>query len=301
MKFEELKYRLIITPLHMMALLPLPVLYGVSNVMSFILHRVIKYRRNVVRKNLAASFPEKDEKERRQIEKDFYRHLTDCFAEIVKMLHISDKQVLKRVKLSNEHLVKEALEGGHPVILYLGHFGNWEWVPAMTIMLDEPKKMGALYRPQHDHLMDRVMLKIRSRFNLICIPKNSAYRLLYKMKQESPSFMIGFIADQRPLGDHLKYWTTFLNQPTAYLAGSEIIGSRIDAHYLYVETLKTKRGHYTLNFKKMEIDADEKRDFPYTHKFLQMLEESIRKSPSTWLWSHNRWKAEHPDEGIKID
>lgn len=294
-----IKYRLLLAGLYPLALMPLGLLYGLSDVISFLLHRVIGYRLKVVRKNLRASFPEKTEKELYKIERDFYRHLCDCFAEIVKMLHISDKEVFKRIKLKNEGLVHELLKGGHPIILYLGHFGNWEWVPAMTLMLDEPKKMGALYQPQHDKVMDDLMIKIRSRFNLICIQKSRAYRYLLEMKRETPSFMIGFIADQRPLGSHHKHWTWFLDQPTAYMAGGETIGERVGAHYLYVEARKVKRGHYVLEFKKMEPDPEDKDEFPYTRKYFRMLEESIRENPPFWLWSHNRWKSK-PEEGQTI-
>lgn len=277
------------------AVLPLGCLYLLSDFVSFVLHRVVGYRKAVVRKNLKNAFPDKSDKELRKIESRFYQYLCDSFIETIKLLHMSDKQVRKRVTLKNEQAVYEALKGNHPIILFLGHYGNWEWVPAMLLMLDEPKTMGALYMPLHNKVMDRVMIKIRSRFNIIHIPHSRAYRQLLELREESPSFMIGFIGDQRPLGGNLKHWTTFMNQPTAFLAGGETIGQRVGAHYLYVEAERVKRGHYVLNFRKMEAPADSGQEYPYTNLYFKMLEESIRNTPPYWLWSHNRWKATPPE------
>lgn len=291
MKLEKLKYGLTISSLRAIAMLPLGALYAASDAISFVLHRVIGYRRDVVRKNLRNSFPDKSDKELRRIEREFYRHLCDTIVETVKLLHISDSEIKKRVSVKGESAVFEALKGQHPVILYLGHFGNWEWVPAMRMVLNEPEIMGALYKPLHNKVADCVTQKIRDRLDIVHIPHNSAYRRLLEMRGASASFMIGFIADQRPLGGNLKHWTTFMGQPTPFMAGAETIGSRVNAHYLYVASEKTRRGHYVLNFQKIEVDPDDKDEFPYTRQFYRLLEESIRKQPEYWLWSHNRWKA----------
>jgi KDO2-lipid IV(A) lauroyltransferase len=48
--------------------------------MYVILYYFPSYRRKIVRTNLQNSFPEKTEKEIRQIEKKFYRHLGDLLS-----------------------------------------------------------------------------------------------------------------------------------------------------------------------------------------------------------------------------
>ena len=64
--------------------LPFWTLYGVSDVVRFILYYVIKYRRRVVWSNLKSSFPEKSDEELKQVEKKFYRFLCDVFLETLK-------------------------------------------------------------------------------------------------------------------------------------------------------------------------------------------------------------------------
>ena len=55
------------------SLLPFRLLYCIADFEYFMMYRVIKYRRGIVRKNLTSSFPEKSEEEIIDIEKKFYR------------------------------------------------------------------------------------------------------------------------------------------------------------------------------------------------------------------------------------
>lgn len=277
----------------MAAWLPLWMLYPLSSAVAVLVHRVFGYRVPVVRRNLQNAFPEKTPAERYEIERQFYRNLCDIFVETVKLLHISDRQLRRRVELRNTELIGRLAEGNGSIILFMGHCGNWEWVPALTLGIGRPRHMGALYKPLHDSLMDRVMLRIRSRFDQECIPVKNAYRRLVEMKRCGEAFMIGFIADQRPVGQPLHHWTTFLNQPTPFMAGGETIGTRVGAHFVYTDIERVSRGHYVLTFKEMTVSADDKEEYPYTRLFFRMLEDNIRRSPAVWLWSHNRWKANY--------
>ena len=76
--------------LRILSRLPLSVLYLLSDLMFFIGYRVIRYRRNVVLKNLKNSFPEKSDPEIHRIEKDFYHNLCDYPIETLKMMTIVD-------------------------------------------------------------------------------------------------------------------------------------------------------------------------------------------------------------------
>lgn len=290
MKASGIKYGIVLAALYPVALLPLRVLYVFGAVLSFIMHRVVRYRVKVVRKNLKLCFPDKSAQELRHIEKKFYSYFGDIIVETVKLLHISDSQIKKRVEIRNSEVVEEISDSERPIILFLAHYCNWEWVPAITMKLSRPKTMGALYKPLRNKTMDRVMLKLRSRFPLRCISVRNAYRTLLEMRSESPSFMIGFIADQRALGGNLKHWTTFMGQETSYFAGGETIGNRVNAAYVYLDIERPKRGHYVITFKPVVPPADDNGDFPYTRQYFRMLEKTIRRSPEYWLWSHNRWK-----------
>lgn len=296
----KIGYILVISILHIIAFMPLRLLYGCSNAMYLLIYYLTNYRKKTVRENLLRSFPEKSRKELKAIEKKFYRHLCDCIVETIKLLHISDREIDRRIKVDNAWLIEQLAADNRPIILFLGHYGNWEWVQAVTKHYSRPAINGEIYRPLHDEVMNKVMLKIRSRFGNLPIRQKQAFRTLLKMKQEGKSFLIGFIADQRPNSKSLNHWTTFLHQDTAYSVGGDEIGKRIDAHFLYLEVTKEKRGCYLMSFKTITPDCPDA-PYPYTLQFMRMLENTINKAPEYWLWSHKRWRIRRPASPVTPD
>lgn len=285
---KSFRYHLLITLLHGLALLPLCVLYRLSDFIRIIFQHVIKYRRRIIRENLDNVFADKTQEERRKIEAGFYRQLCDDIVETVKILHISDKEMRRRVIVRNANLVEEIGDRNHPVFLLLAHYGNWEWVQEITKHYTHPEVGGELYRPIRDEVMDRIMTRIRSRWNTILVPYNTAFRTILKLRNDHGAFVMAYISDQRPFGLVHKHWTTFLGQKTCYATGAEEMGSRVEAEYLYIDIEKPKRGHYIITFRKIEpTQASE--DYPVTKEYLRMLETTIRRQPELWLWSHRRW------------
>lgn len=285
-----MKYKLTIGLLKLVALLPFWVLYALSDVMFFIIYYVVRYRRKLVRKNLRRAFPNDSPAQIKRYERGFYRHLCDIFVETVKLLHFSDKEVGRRIKIEGTDKVNETAAAGRSIVVMLGHYGNWEWVPSIVTKLTENIHAAQIYHPLKNKNMDRVMLKIRSRFGSESIPMARTVRRLLELERDNQRFICGFIADQRPFTAALHHWTDFMGIDTPYVTGGETIGDRINAAYFYLDVDKTSRGHYTLTFKEIVPPEGDTEEFPYTRQYLRMLERSIRRDPRFWLWSHNRWK-----------
>ncbi len=133
------------------------------------------------------------------------------------------------------------------------------------------------------------MLELRCRFGTENILLNNTVRRLIEINREGRAFICGFISDQRPFTPELKHWTDFLGMDTAYVNGGEVIGTKLGAEFFYVEMCPEKRGHYVLTFSRLE-PLDDGEENPYTRAYLHRLEDSIRRNPPYWLWSHNRWK-----------
>lgn len=292
---EKIKYGLYNTFFTSLAYMPLGALYRLSDLLYLIFCKGMHYREKVVTENLRNSFPEKDEAELAEIKKEFYHQLCDNIVESAKLLHISDKEVDRRITVSGGELVDKAVAEGHPVILYLGHYGNWEWVPAIVRHFSGPEICAQVYKPLHDKTFDKVMLKLRSRFNPVSIPKNSVLRTLLKWRNEKKKFIVGFIADHRTNSDTPHNTTIFLNQETSLVAGGEEIGARINAAYLYLDVEKPSRGHYHFTFKEIEPKTDVP-NYPYTRRYMEMFEDTIRRRPGLWLWSHRRWPKKKQDQ-----
>ena len=170
MKKSTLKYKLMRGMLKTFARLPLGALYILSDIACFVLYKVLKYRVDVVRRNLNRAFPEKSEAQLLKIEREFYRHLCDIFVETAKLAHISDSEMARRVHVEGAALVNDAIDRGRSVVLMLGHYGNWEWITYAARSFRPEATMCEIYHPLRDKVMDRIMLELRSRFGTENIP-----------------------------------------------------------------------------------------------------------------------------------
>lgn len=87
--------------------LPYTLFYAFSDVIRFVVYRIVGYRTKVVRSNLRLVFPDKSEKELKRIENEFYKHLCDTFLEMVKTMGLSKEEVKKRYNVVNLDVVHE--------------------------------------------------------------------------------------------------------------------------------------------------------------------------------------------------
>ncbi|MCB0376260.1 MAG: lipid A biosynthesis acyltransferase, partial [Sinomicrobium sp.] len=95
---KAIVYYLAIPFVYLLAWSPFWLLYRISDLCFVILYFVLGYRKRIVMDNLRNSFPEKPEKEIKDIGKKFYRYFCDLILETLKTLTISPKEVRQRVQ-----------------------------------------------------------------------------------------------------------------------------------------------------------------------------------------------------------
>ena len=276
--------------MRLLAGLPLGFLYLLSDLAYPIVYYIIRYRRRLVRENLRCSFPEKDAKEIVRIEKAFYRNFCDVFIEAFKCLNITDREMRRRVEIRNCELPEHIASEGKNVFMLLGHLGCWEWYQEVCVRYRNPKKGGEIYKQIGNPYFASLMHEVRSRWDTAQIESHDAVRTLFRWAAQGEPFLCGFIMDQRP-DTKAKDSITFLGQQTWYAPGAEELAKKVNAELVYLDVEKPSRGHYRLTFTKMEPDAEEQNSpYPLTRCFWRLIEQSIRRQPELWLWSHNRWQ-----------
>ena len=83
---------------------------------------------------------------------------------------------------------------------------------------------------------------------------------------------------------------TFLDQDTPVLTGVEKIAKKVDFAVFYFDVEKVKRGYYAVTIREVELHPKEAPEFDITRKYMDLMENTIRRAPEYWLWTHNRWK-----------
>ena len=285
---SKLIYWLVYGGMWLFSALPFRVLYVLSDFNYLLMYHVGRYRRKVVRENLEKSFPEKTEAERLQIERKFYRYLSDYMLEDLKLLHMSAEDLCQRMIYKNTEQYLELTEKYGGIIVMIPHYANYEWLIGMGSVMKTGDVPVQVYKPLKDKYLNELFKQIRSRFGGYNIPKHSTAREIIKLKREGKNMVVGLITDQWPSGD--RYWTTFMGQETAFLNGAERIAKIMNFPVFYCELTKTRRGYCEAEFKLMTEAPKETVEGEITDMFAHELEQTIRREPAYWLWSHKRWK-----------
>jgi KDO2-lipid IV(A) lauroyltransferase len=271
--------------------LPLPALYLLARLIYFLLYHIIRYRKDVVFRNLQNAFPDKKSKDIEVIARHFYRNYSDVIVEMIKTINIDRETLARRIRFSNSHILEDFLSQGQSVIVMLAHHCNIDWLLlACDIKLNYP--MDAVYKPLHDESLDRLLLKTRSRFGAKPIPAKNTILEIMKRKQETRCFAI--VPDQTPRAEDEKLWTRFLNQDTAFFLGVEKIVRLTRYPVLFMGVKRISRGQYEASFKLIAKPPYTPDAHTITERYTHEVEAQIIDSPADWLWSHKRWKHKKP-------
>lgn len=270
--------------------LPLRALYLLADAIAFVMERCVGYRSRVVTDNLVSSFPEKDAAEIKKIKRGFYKFLADYFMETLKMASMSHSEMKKRMRFEGIEEVARALSDGRSVTLYLGHYGNWEWVSSLPLYFPKEVKAAEIYHPLENVASDEAFLRLRQRFGAIAIAMSDTMRILTGWYRKGDVSVTGYIADQVPGYNSIHLWVDFLNHDTPVFSGPERISRLLKAEAYYIDISRPRRGEYVGKFVKLSDDASREEKFSLTRRYFEMLEATIRRAPELWLWSHRRWK-----------
>lgn len=274
--------------LKLLAYLPEVFLRGLGLFSAWLLYRVIGYRRQIVSLNIKHAFASLSDKVRRQLVKDYYRHLGTLLYEMVLGVRLSAKQLVIRCTMhqSLTDLFQQFYHANQDFIVLMGHTGNWEW-SGLATSSQVQHRVVALYRPIKNKQFDRFMFRYRTRTGMHLLPMHTVTRAMIK-KAEKPTCYT-FIADQSPVPEYAA-WFPFFNQETAFFQGYELLARRYQLPVVYVSQKKREKGGYDLYGELICMKPHQEEPMYVVKTFINLLERDIHQQPAQWLWSHRRWK-----------
>ena len=294
-------YYIVFAVWYVFSLLPLRIHYVLSDLLFWLLYGVVGYRKAVIRKNLKESFPEKSEEELRKIARGYYHFFCDYIVETIKMMTISKENIRRRLTFKGTELVDEIVESGQSCAVYLGHLCNWEWVTSLPLWVTPKAQCGQIYHPLENKEFDRLFLYSRQRFGATCIAMQDTLREIVNYRSKNQPVVIGYISDQVPFWTNIHHWVDFLHHDTPVLTGTERIARKVGHAVFFLDVHRVRRGYYEAEFKLITREPQKMKEFEITDIYFKLLEESIRRAPEFWLWSHNRWKRTREEFNERFD
>ena len=258
---KKLLYYIVYSLWYLLSLLPLRMLYWLSDIIFVIVFYVIHYRRRLVWVNLVTSFPEREPEEHKIIERNFYRWFCDYLVESIKLMTMKPEEIKRRLVFKNTEAIDQCIN-----------------------------QCGQLYHPLENQDFDRLFLQVRQRYGAVCISMNESLRKILEYKKQGKPVVIGYIADQAPFWWNIHHWCQFLHHDTAVLSGTERIATKLNHAVFYLDVKRIKRGYFEAEFKLITREPAKLKEFELTDLYFKNLEESIRRQPECYLWTHDRWK-----------
>ncbi len=283
-----------------MSVLPFPVLYLLSDFLYLALFYALGYRKDIVLNNLTNAFPEKSKSEILALRKGYYKWFCDMLLETMKNLTISKKEMLKRCTLSaaTKRIFDDYYKQNKHVIIVMGHYGNWEWAGNSFSLLQQ-HQLFVIYHPLKNTRFNNLITSMRTRFGTKLIPMRETGKEMLNNRTKNPS-ATAFIADQTPQPDYA-HWMSFMNQDTPVFLGPSKFAKKLNYPVVYIAVNRIKRGYYQIE-SEILFDQPENEDATLiTVRHTQRLQQDIMLQPSTWLWSHRRWKHKRTTESIQKD
>lgn len=288
-------YYIVYGVFYLISLLPLRLLYILSDAVYALIYYIIGYRREVVMNNLTIAFPEKTEAEKVQIAKKFYHNFIDSFIETIKMISASDSFILRHFT-GNWEVLNDLYKTGRSCHILGGHTFNWEWANH-SAGLSINYTLLAVYMPISNKILDTLFLKLRSKgkTRMLSARNMRAEMMPYKNSQ----YALGLAADQNPGDPTYAYWLNFFGRPAPFVTGPEKSARARNLLVAFCYIQKLRRGYYNIVFSIGEVNPTQLPEGVLTVKYVRYLEEVIRKQPDMWLWSHKRfkhgWKEEYKE------
>lgn len=270
------------------SMLPFRLLYGVSDGLYFILYRLIGYRKKTVSENLKLVFPEKSEAERKRIEKKFYHHLCDMILEAIKSMNIRKEDMKKRFKFTNIEIIKDFEKRNKSISLMCAHYGSWEWI--FILQAYTSHKTFAIYKRLNNKYFDRMIRKIRARYDSYLITTKETAAVLTENKKKGLLTINGFAADQSPKKNKAYHWNKFMGIDVPVHTGAEMLSKKLDLSVVFFSVKRVKRGFYETTFKTLTEAPNNFEDYKITDQFIALVENQIYEAPEYYLWTHKRWK-----------
>lgn len=283
---QTVAYRGIYSVTFVVGLLPMGFLYAMASIAFYITYYIVGYRKAVALQNVARSFPDRRYGEIQAIVKKFYACFAAYFAEILKGVSAPAAVLGKKIIVENTALIDRYIKSGRNVIACLGHCGNWELLNVMPCKI--PHAVYAVYKPLRSQVMDRLTVKIRSRFGMKLIADSAVVRHLHA-KDAHPAVYL-FLGDQCPRIREENYRFTLLNQETYFFSGMEKLARKTRSAVVYLHITQVSKGHYRVACLPLSSEAETTPEGEVTKKYIDLLSENIREEPYGWLWTHQRWK-----------
>ena len=240
--------------------------------------------KKIITQNLKIFSDNISKNEIEKISFEMWENYGKTFIEYV-FLNIFKKKDTHIEILGKENLIN-ILENKKPVIFVSGHFANFE---LMSMEIAKKNiKLTNIYRPLNNFFLNHFMEYLRKKY--VC--KNQIQKGIKGVRKAieylKNDYSVALMIDQRVSeGEKINFFgkQAFTTTLPAQLA----IKFNLGIVPVFIERKKNEK--FTIEFFREIKSSSYKDKKELTEKLNDVLEKMIKRNPSHWIWTHNRWKV----------
>lgn len=256
-----------------------------------------KFRQKVMLNNLAVAYPEMTDSEKKQLLHRIYRHFGLLIVEILRLPYYQSLKTDQSVRVQeasqkNFEFALNRLKSGEPMLMLLGHTGNWEL--AGIYCAQQGLRTNPIVKEMKGEAGNYLLKRIREDNGLTTIPRHQAMKQIFRAFKQGEA--VSFILDQNMTSDQ-GIFASFFGKTACTQSGLAIVAKKsgypvIPASMVRSADLRSFELIVGEPLEWVSHPDKEQEILLNTQQYNDALEALIRQHPDQWIWMHKRWKTQ---------
>ena len=239
--------------------------------------------KKVINKNLNIFSLKVPEINRKKIISDMWANYGKTFIEYIFLNQLRKNK--SQITILGEENLRKIIEQKKPVIFVSGHFANFE---LMSMEITKRNiKLATIYRPLNNLFLNPFMEFLREKYVCKNQIKKGIKGVRNAIEYLKKGYSIALMIDQRVSeGEKIN----FFDQDALTTTLPAQLSIKFDLVIMPVFIQREINDNFTIEFHKPINNKNFKNKIELTKELNNILEKMIKKNPSQWIWTHNRWK-----------
>ena len=261
--------------------------YKVASEVGYLLGKTVGpflRSKRIIKNNLIKFDNSLSPEEMKKVTKEMWGNYGRIFSEYPYIPSFRKGDLDKYIKIENIEKLEE-IKKGQPVVFVSAHFSNFE---LMAMVIEKAGvNLAAIYRPLNNKMVNSIMEPLRKKH--IC--KNQIKKGINGVRESLKFFKqgtsIAIMIDQRVSeGKKINFFNHQALTTTIPAQFVKKFGCKIQP--VHIE--RYDKINFKITFDEQIIIGKNADENLISIKLNQWLEKKIKKNPSQWIWSHDRWK-----------
>jgi KDO2-lipid IV(A) lauroyltransferase len=270
--------------LRLICLLPHRVALATGRTVGRFAHRFGSSRRAIVRRNIELCFPDLSPQQRNALAYDHFKALGMTLIEMGLGRWASDRHLQSITKLRGIEHVRNALEGGHGVILLSAHFTTLE-IMGRVLSLKIPP-FDAVYRRNRSEFMTELQRSGRERSAESTIEKRDIKKMIRSLRSNRAVWYAPDQSYNRKGAEVIPFFGVPAMHTTATSTLARL-GNAVVVPF-FPRRLPDSTYELTLFPAFAEFPSDD--PVADTRRYVELLEQHVRTCPEQYFWIHRKFK-----------